>query len=120
MTTRSDKAALALFEQAKAQRDAGTLDAAEFALGVPGTLPRVRLAQQVNLEAHDPDCERCSGGIRGYEQVGDERVPIVCVCVSRGGGVEPDKFDKLHAGPEQQQGNRAARRAARARARRAN
>jgi len=124
MTTVSDKRAIAMFQRAKAEREQRALNF-EVGDGSPGVLPRVRLATSVDLSKHDPNCDRCDGGVRGYEVVDGDQIPIVCVCVSRGGGVERDKLDDLldgHAQPTtgNRGPNRQARRAQAAKRRKSN
>lgn len=115
----SDKRAIALFKQAKAEREQRALkNSFSMAAGSPGVLPRVRLASQVDVSKADPSCELCDGkGVRGHEIVGQDQIPIICRCVSRGGGVAPDQLDRLLDGKENKV-NRANRRAAAARRRR--
>lgn len=113
----SDKQAVELFQQAKAEREQRALN---FALpdGSPDTMPRVRLATDVDVTKADPACELCEGkGVKGHEVVGDDRIPIVCRCVARRGGVKPDKLDQVFDGKAMKP-NRSQRRAAAARRRR--
>lgn len=57
----------------------------------------------IDLSKADPDCERCNGTGRLDDKLLDDpesdggimRVPVVCVCVHRGGGVKRDALDKL-------------------------
>ena len=124
MTTNSDKQAIAMFRRAKAEREQRALNFSVEGVS-PGVLPRVRLATSVDLTKHDPNCERCDGGVRGHEVVEGEKIPIVCVCVSRGGGVARDKLDDVldgHAQPTRQNTgpNRQQRRAKAAKRRRSN
>ncbi len=64
--------------------------------------PRIRLAKNIDLTKAKPGCKRCNGdGIRGYKTAdlgdgkGDTRIPIICRCVSRNGGVKPDELDRI-------------------------
>lgn len=66
--------------------------------------PRVRLAKHIDLTKAKPGCKRCNGrGIRGYKTAdlgdgeGEQQIPIICRCVSRAGGVEPDELDRILA-----------------------
>ena len=78
-----------MFREMKRKRDAGELP--ELA-AVESAALRIRLPRDIDLSKHDPDCGRCEGGVLRYEQAGAERIPVVCRCVTRGGGVA--------AGPE--------------------
>ncbi len=65
---------------------------------------RVRLEKDVDRSKAGPSCKRCLGtgllgvklipGNRGCEP---NRIPIICRCVARNGGVKPDKLDSLLA-----------------------
>lgn len=84
---------------------------------------RPRSAKDVDLSKFDPECERCDSGISRWVQVPkpprpakseggrarrewhkivkgwrdeDNRIPVVCVCVSRNGGVtQADLFQEV-------------------------
>ena len=113
----SDKRALAMFEQARAAKAQADLKF-ELSGAAPATMPRVRLASDVDPSKADPDCEACGGeGVKGFEDIGGERVPVICRCVAAGGGVKPDKLDQMMSG-QAQPVNRAQRRAMAARRRR--
>lgn len=65
----------------------------------PGEAPRLRLAKHINLGQADATCNRCGGtGVVRYENVDDKgstiRVPVICRCVSRNGGVQKDQLDR--------------------------
>lgn len=71
--------------------------------------PRVRLAKHIDLTKAKPGCKRCGGrGIRGYKTAdlgdgeGEQRIPIICRCVSRAGGVQPDELDRILAEAKEQ------------------
>lgn len=56
----------------------------------------------IDLSKADPACERCGGTGRLADKLLDDpegegvlRVPVVCVCVHRGGGVARDALDRL-------------------------
>lgn len=56
----------------------------------------------IDLSKADPTCERCGGTGRLADKLLDDpegegqlRVPVVCVCVHRGGGVARDALDRL-------------------------
>jgi hypothetical protein len=62
--------------------------------------PRYRLPSSVDLTKAKKNCKRCWGrGINGYTSRetpdGTERVPIICRCVSRNGGVKEDDGDRM-------------------------
>ena len=101
--TLNDREALRVYRSLCDQRAAGTLPAAA-ALGAETLrLPRVRLAHDVDLEKADPRCKGCHGtGIAGnrvlQDASGEARVPIVCACVVRRGGVRQDALDRLGGG----------------------
>lgn len=64
---------------------------------------RFRLARSIDLKKADPACPNCRG--RGVVELrrldvpgsGPTDVPVICRCVSNGGGVAPDLFDKVVA-----------------------
>lgn len=61
--------------------------------------PRFRLTSSIDLTKADPACVACAGrGVVGFRKLdvpgdGPTDVPVICKCVSRGGGVAPDLFD---------------------------
>lgn len=64
--------------------------------------PRVRLSSNIDLSKAKPGCNRCNGnGITGYKTAdlqdggGEQKIPIVCRCVSRNGGVKTDELDRI-------------------------
>ena len=66
--------------------------------------PRVRLAKHIDLTKAKSGCKRCTGdGIVGYRTAdlgdgnGPQKIPVICRCVSRNGGVAPDEFDRIMA-----------------------
>ena len=64
--------------------------------------PRVELTENVDLSKAKSGCMRCHGtGIRGAEHVktatGTERIPIICRCVSRNGGVKLRGAERITA-----------------------
>jgi len=68
-----------------------------------GLPPRLRTAGSVDLSKAKKDCRRCNGtGHAGYRTMDDPtapgetmKVPIICRCVTRNGGVQKDVLDKL-------------------------
>jgi hypothetical protein len=66
------------------------------------TQTRMRLSKDVDLSKADPNCLRCTGGIVRYEVASEQQmisgspilIPVICQCVSKGGGVKADKYDK--------------------------
>jgi hypothetical protein len=51
----------------------------------------MRYAEDVDLTKAKPSCKRCHGvGITGHLLKDDQRIPVVCRCVVREGGVRPD------------------------------
>jgi hypothetical protein len=65
---------------------------------------RVRLASHIDMAKAKPWCRKCSGrGIVGYRTAdlgdgeGEQKIPIICRCVSRAGGVQPDELDRILA-----------------------
>jgi hypothetical protein len=106
-----DTAALELFERMASNREEH-----QAGISVDAVPLRVRLATDVDLSLASDDCPRCEGrGVVRFEQAGNQRVPVVCGCVSRNGGVSEDRLDQVLT---REPGNRAARRAARAARRR--
>jgi hypothetical protein len=69
------------------------------------TAPRLRLAEDIDLSRAKPGCNRCHGTGRAGSRIIDnpevdgERisVPVICRCVTRGGGVKKDQLDRLAA-----------------------
>ena len=66
--------------------------------------PRVRLAKSIDLSKAKSGCGRCHGrGIVGYKTAdlgdgdGEQKIPIICRCVSRNDGVAPDELDRITA-----------------------
>lgn len=60
--------------------------------------PIVRPAGSVDLSAAKPGCRHCGGrGIVAYRTIHDERVPIICRCVGRRGGVHATPLDNAMA-----------------------
>ena len=66
--------------------------------------PRLRTAGSIDLTKAKPGCKRCNGtGKVGYKTIdnpedpkGDQlRVPIICRCVTRRGGVKKDMMDRM-------------------------
>lgn len=66
--------------------------------------PRIRSVSSIDLTKAKPGCKLCYGrGIVGYRDVppavdgGEEMkgIPVVCKCVSRGGGVKSDALDRI-------------------------
>ena len=101
--TPNDRDALRVYRSLCAERAAGTLPAAASLGGETLRLPRVRLAGDVDFSVAEPDCCLCSGrGITGHRVLGDAsdevRVPVVCGCVVRRGGVRPDALDRMQEG----------------------
>lgn len=97
--TKNDREALALFKQAKKLKDEGKLPGN---IGIDVAPMRVRLAQDVDLSKATKKCKHCHGtGIVGYRVVQEDRIPIICRCVSRAGGVRKDAFDKMTEGKGQ-------------------
>ena len=70
---------------------------------------RLRLATAIDL-SKARDHKRCNGtGVCGYKEIDDPenpggkvKVPIICRCISRRGGVKKDAFDKMTAELAQQ------------------
>ena len=84
MTKRTDNEAIRMFRELKAKRDAGELP--EVATAGPSSL-RIRLPGDIDLSKRDKSCKRCRSGILRYSIAGGQRIPVICRCVSRGGGV---------------------------------
>lgn len=64
--------------------------------------PRVRLAAHIDTTKAKTSCKRCAGrGVVGYRRAdlgdgnGEQKIPIICRCVSRAGGVKPDELDRI-------------------------
>jgi hypothetical protein len=101
--TPNDRDALRVYRSLCEQRAAGTLPAVAALGGETLRLPRVRLAGDVDLTVADSTCAACGGqGIAGSRTLSDSsgevRVPVVCGCVIRGGGLRPDALDLIHGG----------------------
>lgn len=94
----NSRAALDTFNRAKRMKAKG--------IGIEVAPPRIRLAAHIDLSAAKPSCKRCHGtGISGVSVAGhatpdglreEARIPIVCLCVRRGGGVKADRLDRMH------------------------
>lgn len=101
--TPNDREALRVYRSLVEQRAAGTLPAAAAIGKVTLRMPRVRLSQDVDLSKADPSCTGCHGtGIAGHRVLsdpsGEVRVPVVCSCVVRQGGVRADALDRMEGG----------------------
>jgi hypothetical protein len=66
--------------------------------------PRVRLAAHVDTSKAKTGCGHCHGrGVVGYKRAdlgdgnGEQRIPVICRCVSKAGGVKPDELDRILA-----------------------
>lgn len=62
------------------------------------TPPRLRLTSTIDLSKAKPGCKRCNGnGVVGYKTIPEqeEKVPVICRCVTRRGGVGEDALDKI-------------------------
>jgi hypothetical protein len=58
--------------------------------------PLVRPASAVDLGCAKPGCRHCGGrGIVAYRTIKEERVPVICRCVGRRGGLGPNPVDAL-------------------------
>ena len=65
--------------------------------------PRLRLATDIDLNKARKDCDGCQGTgvkerktIENPEQPGNKvEVPVICKCVTRGGGVKKDMLDEM-------------------------
>lgn len=56
--------------------------------------PIVRPASCVDLGAAKPGCRHCGGrGIVAYRTIQEERVPVICRCVGRRGGIGANPVD---------------------------
>ena len=96
---RNSKRALERFAKAKAQRDRSPSPNGKT-LGISAApMLRVRKAEDVDLAKADPGCKRCLGtgllGIRvipGNRGCEPNRIPLICRCVARGGGVVEPKL----------------------------
>ena len=89
----SQRQALELFAKAKEAKKKGG------AVGIDIQPMRVRLAEHIDLSKASPSCKRCYGtGVTGNKVVGEQRIPIICRCVVRGGGVKKDQLDRMQEG----------------------
>ena len=62
------------------------------------TPPRLRLTSTIDLSKAKPGCNRCHGnGVVGYKTIPEqkEKVPVICRCVTRRGGVKEDALDRI-------------------------
>lgn len=65
--------------------------------------PRLRLTSTIDLDKAKPGCKHCHGtGVRGHKTIdnpedpgNDMRVPLICRCVTRRGGVAEDALDRI-------------------------
>ena len=72
--------------------------------------PRLRLASDIDLNKANPLCIKCRGtGHSGKKEISNpERpsekvnIPIICRCVTQGGGVAEDAMDRILKETEQQ------------------
>lgn len=72
------------------------MDDSSLTGGLGGPEDCFRAASDVDLTLADAACERCKGvGITGHLLKEDTRIPIVCRCVSRNGGVLPRPLDSV-------------------------
>lgn len=101
--------ALDLYNEAVKLKEKGELPSKGF---VDVSPIRVKLAADVNTGKADPNCKRCHGtGVIGYKQVPGNRacetmrVPIICRCVVRNGGVKQDRFDKMMTQLQEKESN---------------
>jgi len=96
---RSSKEALALFNEAREAKKKGL-----YKLGINAAPMRVRLASDIDLNRAKKSCKRCHGtGIVGERIVEEHRIPIICRCVVRRGGVKKDAWDKIQEKLEAQE-----------------
>ena len=98
--TKNDREALRVYRSLLKQREAGTLPSVGGLAGETMRMPRVRLAQDVDLSKADPKCDSCGGsGVKEHHVLEDEsgrvEVPVVCSCVVNAGGVHRDKLDDV-------------------------
>lgn len=91
----NSKLALEMYERAQAAKARGEAQD----IGTSVAPMRVRLASQVDLTKAKSNCKRCHGtGISHYKVEGDQRIPAVCSCVVKAGGVAEDKLDRFMRG----------------------
>lgn len=100
----NDAEALQLHKQAKERKDQeGTIGSAK--------IQRPALAKNIDLSKADPLCTTCGGtGVARYQVIKgtvirkkgfrpkkepDQKVPVLCGCVVRNGGVKEDSYDKI-------------------------
>lgn len=100
----NDAAALALHKEAKERKDQeGTIGSAK--------IQRPALAKNIDLSKADPLCTTCGGtGVARYQVIKgavtqrrgfrkkrepDQRIPVICSCVVKNGGVKEDAYDKM-------------------------
>ena len=95
---RNSKRALERFRKAKAQRDRSASPNANALAISTAPMLRVRKESDVDLAKADPGCKRCLGtGLLGTKVIPGNRgceptkIPLVCRCVARGGGVTEPK-----------------------------
>ncbi len=94
----NSKTALRVHDRLVALRKAGKL---KSVASVDLPLPRVRKADDVDISKADSNCNDCKGkGIKSYIEVEelDEKIPVICKCVARGGGVKKDQYDRIMEG----------------------
>ena len=57
--------------------------------------PIVRPASDVDISCAKPGCRHCGGrGIVAYRTIKEERIPIVCRCVTRRNGLKDNALDR--------------------------
>lgn len=116
--TRSVAAARAIYRDLERTRDARIAEAEAARARGEGVevqpLMRLRLAvgedgkPTVDLSKADKDCPRCGGtGRKEDQRVPDPEtgevtlIPVICMCVHRGGGVAQDMLDRMLAAQQE-------------------
>jgi hypothetical protein len=66
--------------------------------GTDSTPARIRSVEDFDFSKAKASCRKCNGtGIVGHLNKDGQRIPIVCNCVEKNGGVRADALDKHHA-----------------------
>ncbi len=101
--TNDDQVSLKFHQDRLAAKEKGKLKSTPFNDKNPAptaTPPRVRAFDDVDFSKARPNCKRCKGtGILHYQIVPgtDERIPVICKCLTRNGGLKKDQLDRILA-----------------------
>lgn len=136
--TESVRRTLAMYRSLEAEREKQRIDlavateAGEIDPDEPQIVERLRHTRNkkgklaIDLSKADPDCASCGGTGRKPDRIirdeaGEvsDRLPFICICVKRGGGVAKDMLEKMmerYAKADKRAKRRASQRQARSKA----